>query len=499
MGSSESKQEEKSDFDLFVNSGNLLDYYLIEEQLASGESGMIFKAKDIKFNKIRVIEEFSHSRVLTGVRDDLKKQVDILNKFDHPNIISIYEVIKSPFADYLVCEFLEGKNLMEFIFDRLQKRDSSKNEILFSDLEIKGIMKDIMRAIYYCHKHKIVHNDICPDNFVFSECDDKQMRLKLINFGVAIELKDINDFNKRNYSKYYGHINFRSPETFEYKESKYDFELVSKRDIWSAGIILFILLTGKPLVKGQKRSKVLQNINELFIEKDTFKYIKDELFQGINQNYVQILQKMLAFEPNSRYSAKNLLKEFRDDKTETELKHLNVIISNMESFKCTNSVDRQFRKLITSRIIQDDYETSYNFNMIDYNGNGLISRNDLNTSLNHINTVLTEKKSYNQIQMTIDNIMKNCDWSGDKKISYREFITTTKNLATDINVIVREISEFLNIFRNGFLTESELKTLVKGANDEDWFEFINKVDTDMNGVIDTDELRNYLINSVITK
>ena len=177
MGSSESKQEEKSDFDLFVNSGNLLDYYLIEEQLASGESGMIFKAKDIKFNKIRVIEEFSHSRVLTGVRDDLKKQVDILNKFDHPNIISIYEVIKSPFADYLVCEFLEGKNLMEFIFDRLQKRDSSKNEILFSDLEIKGIMKDIMRAIYYCHKHKIVHNDICPDNFVFSECDDKQMRL----------------------------------------------------------------------------------------------------------------------------------------------------------------------------------------------------------------------------------------------------------------------------------------------------------------------------------
>ena len=137
--------------------------------------------------------------------------------------------------------------------------------------------------------------------------------------------------------------------------------------------------------------------------------------------------------------------------------------------------------------------------MIDYNGNGLISRNDLNTSLNHINTVLTEKKSYNQIQMTIDNIMKNCDWSGDKKISYREFITTTKNLATDINVIVREISEFLNIFRNGFLTESELKTLVKGANDEDWFEFINKVDTDMNGVIDTDELRNYLINSVITK
>ena len=93
--------------------------------------------------------------------------------------------------------------------------------------------------------------------------------------------------------------------------------------------------------------------------------------------------------------------------------------------------------------------------------------------------------------------MNNCDWSGDKKISYKEFITTTKDLITDSDAIVREISEFFNIFRNGFLTESELKTLVKGAKDEDWFEFINEVDKDMNGVIDTEELSSYLIKSVL--
>ncbi len=163
-------------------------------------------------------------------------------QIDHPNIIKLYEVYEDSRYVYLIMEECTGGEL----FDRIYERIVSKN--LYTEKEAAAIFKQYMSAICHCHSQKICHRDLKPENLLFLN-SSPDSPLKVIDFGLS---KIYTDTNHRMSTKV-GTAYYVSPEVLE---GNYD----EKCDIWSSGVILYILLTGEPPFNGPNDNEIYRKI-----------------------------------------------------------------------------------------------------------------------------------------------------------------------------------------------------------------------------------------------
>lgn len=118
----------------------------------------------------------------------------------------------------------------------------------FSEADAARIMKQILSALAYCHSNKIVHRDIKPENLLY-ENENKNSQLKVIDFGTSKRMKG------DNLKEIIGTAYYMAPELFsEY----YD----EKCDIWSAGVVLYILLSGKPPFDGDTDDDIFESVKK---------------------------------------------------------------------------------------------------------------------------------------------------------------------------------------------------------------------------------------------
>ena len=104
-------------------------------------------------------------------------EMRILKKLDHPNIIKIYEIFEEKAHIFIVTEYCKGGDL----FDRIEKLKKLSEE------ETRIIIKQLASALYYCHSNHIVHRDIKPENILMQSSEVSDLRIKLIDFGTAVE------------------------------------------------------------------------------------------------------------------------------------------------------------------------------------------------------------------------------------------------------------------------------------------------------------------------
>ena len=136
----------------------ITDKYKVVKKLGAGGYGTVYEIQDIK------TKETYACKVLTkkDVDKRLIKERDILLKMDHPNIIKLYEIFEDKRFYYMVTEECKGGELLDRIISLLKQKQ------VYSELEAFKIFKQIMQAIYYCHKQKICHRDIKPENILMS-------------------------------------------------------------------------------------------------------------------------------------------------------------------------------------------------------------------------------------------------------------------------------------------------------------------------------------------
>lgn len=172
-----------------------------------------------------------------------KLEIELMIKLDHPNVIKLFEIFEDSRYIYLIMEECTGGQLFDHIYERIVKKN------LYSEKEAANIFRQIMNAIRHCHSINVCHRDLKPENLLFLNKSNDS--LKVIDFGLS------RIFNEQDHimNSKVGTAYYVSPEILkgEYNE---------KCDIWSAGVILFILLTGDPPFNGDNDNEIYRKISQ---------------------------------------------------------------------------------------------------------------------------------------------------------------------------------------------------------------------------------------------
>ena len=209
-------------------------------------------------------------------------EVNALKTLDHPNIIKLFEIYEDDTHVYLVQELCTGGELFDFIVDQ---------EFLTEDLAAK-VFNQIIQAILYCHKNRIWHRDLKPENFMLKS-KDGELWVKLIDFGLSWSFMVFGATGKEKLKRMTtkaGTLFFMAPEVLT-------MNYTNKWDIWSAGVILYIMLWGYPPFASEDDAETIE-----LIRKGEFEF-DEEAWGEISDDAKDLISQILQSETD-RISAK---------------------------------------------------------------------------------------------------------------------------------------------------------------------------------------------------
>ena len=248
-------------------------YKFLEAKIGEGAFGKIFLGKD-ESGKTYAIKIIRKKKILKG--ELLSNEVRMGTKIKHPNILGIKEIYEDRKSISIVMDYCDGGDLFDFI---------TKNpEGKLDDFNTIDILIQILNAINFLHnKVKICHRDIKPENFLISINEQNRPIVKLIDFGMSHYIyKDEKMIGK------FGTTKCMAPEIL--KKESYD----EKIDIWSAGIVLYNMMTGcDPFESGDEEFRILQ----ILCRPINFEILK-------NDDLRELCQEMLERDPYKRIDAK---------------------------------------------------------------------------------------------------------------------------------------------------------------------------------------------------
>jgi len=251
---------------------SIKEEYDFGEELGRGGFSVVVKAtkKDTKdVVAVKIIEKNQSDEELQL----LQREIDILKKLTHPNIISLKDVFDEKETIYLVMELVQGGEL----FDQIVSRGT------YSEADAANIVRQILDAVAYMHDNGIAHRDLKPENLLCS--GDESNTIKVTDFGLS------KDFSTASLRTSCGTPDYVAPEVL--KGQPYD----NTVDIWSIGVITYILLCGFPPFYGNTDQQIFEKI--LRVEYD----FPSPDWDHISVEAKQFIKSILVPEPSKRPSA----------------------------------------------------------------------------------------------------------------------------------------------------------------------------------------------------
>ncbi|XP_037538284.1 death-associated protein kinase 3 [Nematolebias whitei] len=282
-------------------------YYEMGEELGSGQFAIVRKCKD-KSTSDEYAAKFIKKRRLSssrrGVsREEIEREVNILREIQHSNIITLHDIFENKTDVILILELVSGGEL----FDFLAEKESLTEE------EATQFLKQILDGVYYLHSKRIAHFDLKPENIMLLDKNAPNPRIKLIDFGIAHQIKAGNEFKN-----IFGTPEFVAPEIVNYEP------LGLEADMWSIGVITYILLSGASPFLGETKQETLTNISAVNYDFD------EEYFSNTSELAKDFIRRLLVKDPKKRMTIdqslqhpwikvikrRNVRQEDRDHKTE---------------------------------------------------------------------------------------------------------------------------------------------------------------------------------------
>lgn len=259
--------------------GKLAKHYVILGKLGTGNFAVVRKVRrkcDKKFFAAKIIKK---KNLKQEELNNLHGEVRVLKKLRHPNINSLVETFDTKHHLYMVLELLRGEELFTSI---VQKK-------FYSEREAANVIRQVARACQYMHARGVIHRDFKPENLVF--LDEKNSQICVTDFGLA---KFVN-LEGGALKKACGTPNYVSPEMLHQRE--YD----SQIDMWSIGVILYILLCGFPPFSHQNKRELYK-----LIKKGVYSFPRP-YWDTVSEEAKDCVRKLLCTDPTVRLNATRLL------------------------------------------------------------------------------------------------------------------------------------------------------------------------------------------------
>ena len=414
----------------------------------------------------------------------INKEINILKSLDHPNIIKVYEFYSSKKYIYIISELCTGGEL----FDKIVEVK------YFSESAACNIMRQLLSAVAYCHEKGVIHRDLKPENILIESSEEKDkefFHIKVIDFGTCEILK------KKKLTEQIGTSFYIAPEVLKngYNE---------KCDLWSCGIILYILLCGSPPFYGKNEKEIFKKILD---GNFTFRH---KIWNKVSSEAKNLVLKLLQVDPAKRLSAKEALEDvwFKNNLSMNTLDNQNsnsfkYFIKNITEFYAEQKLQQATLAFLVHNFAPKDEldELKKIFFAFDKNGDGKLSKEEFVKGLTNNNSTLnTILKS----DASLEGLIKNIDTDNNGYISFEEFliasinkekILTEKNLKMAFDVFDRD--------KSGGISQNELKYILGeynvNAKEYLWKKMIQQIDLNQDGQISYEEFHEMMMDVINNK
>jgi len=292
--------------------------YIRKKILGRGSFGTVYLVKQKELSRyfaMKVIKKTSKNK---EEEENLMNEIDILRKLDHPNILKITDFYPLKTEYNIITEYCQEGEL----FDEI-KAHAPFNEVLTA-----WYMRQILSALSYCHSMNVIHRDLKPENILIVKRVKSGFHpIKIIDFGTAKVFQ-----KEKSEHLLIGSAYYIAPEVLSRNYS----ELC---DLWSCGVIMYILLTGRPPFNGINEDEIMKKIKEG--NYDLSKYP----WGVISDDAKDLVKGLLQIDPKKRYSAQVALnhKWFESEKIKTNKsaydiknRQVNKLVENLIKYKSDN-------------------------------------------------------------------------------------------------------------------------------------------------------------------
>ncbi|XP_071908550.1 calcium-dependent protein kinase 26-like [Coffea arabica] len=448
----------KVDRILRTKTAHLKEHYNLGQKLGNGQFGTTFLCVERATGKQYACKSIAKRKLLTlDDVDDVRREIEIMHHLSgNPNIISIKGAYEDNVAVHVVMELCTGGEL----FDRIVKRGH------YSERKAADLTRTIVGVIQTCHSLGVMHRDLKPENFLFVN-NEEDSPIMTIDFGLSTFFKPGVTFTDVVGSPYYV-----APEVLCKRYGP-------EADIWSAGVIIYILLSGVPPFWGESEQEIFEEVLHGDLD------FSSDPWPKISESAKDLVRKMLVRDPKKRLTAHQVLCHpwVRVDGVAPDKPLDSAVLSRLTQFSAMNKFKKMALRVIAESLSEEEIAgLKEMFKMIDTDNSGQITFEELKAGLKRFGADLNESEIY--------DLMRAADIDNNGAIDYGEFIAATLHL----NKIEKEdhlcaAFQYFDKDGSGYITMDELQKACEefGINEGHLEEMIKEADQNNDGQIDYNE------------
>ena len=397
------------------------------------------------YGKVRLYRDRNYKELLFAIKtlkkegipqyqfNLLKSEVNILSNLDHPNIVKYFGVFEDDYYVHIVMEYLKGYDLYKII--------SLKKYTGFDEKDMCEIIQQLLKALTFIHSQNIIHRDIKPENILFAN-KRNYSTLKLIDFGLAT-------YSKKD-TKSVGTPYYMSPEMI-------DGHSVPQSDIWSVGIIVYLMLTGKYAFQAKDGENLYEKIknNEIDMEplneSECSEEAKDFIVKCLKKNYQERMTTSQCLE--HAWITKFCIK-----------KNSNLLngetVDTLLDFANKNALQKEIYYFIAKISTENDLnKLKQFFNQLDVDNSGTLTIEEVEKAFKEIDIGITEEE--------LKQIWEGLDFHKDGQVNYSEFLAA---MVSSYNFQKEEkLWSVFNLFKEGnknknYITYESMYNAAKALN-----------------------------------
>lgn len=397
--------------------------------------------------------------------EDCKREIQILHHLSgHPNIVGLKGVYEDCQNIHLVMELCTGGELFDRIIERGQ----------YTEKDAADLIRTMIEVVAHCHSMGVIHRDLKPENFLLAD-DSEDSQLKAIDFGLSIFFEE-----GEKKSQIVGTPFYVAPEVLKKSYGK-------EVDIWSLGVILYILLSGVPPFYGESEDEIFDAIlgGHLDLDSDPWPTISAGAKDAVCQ--------MLVRDPRQRATAEELLQNDWVRMSAPEYQHTlpNPVLGRIREFSEMNKFKKEALKVIALNMPAEEIEgLRQMFHSLDTDRSGTITYEELRQGLKRKGTRIAETD--------LVRLMNDIDLDGNGVLDYEEFLAATVNRSTahTDEKLMRAFAHF-DADSSGYITRDELVAGLKEYGNTEWQieQILSEVDKDGDGQIDYEEFCDMMLGT----